>query len=293
MMIKGPVLAVLAYSDPVLRLSRDVDLLVDPERALEADRSILAAGYRRDDPDFELNPHQLDLYRRIRCQFGYRTEGFGTRIELHWRLTSNPMLLPLRTDALWRRPTAVAVAGTEFATLADGDLFLYLCVHGSTHAWFRLKWLADIGALLRRMQGDALAGIAAHARALGVERPFHQALILAARLLQAPVSAALEVEAESDAAAGHLSASAYKAIAWHGSPSEPAATRWFNAWIGWKAYRLKPGLRYRWLEFLGQVHAPEDWARFPLPRPLFFLYLPLRPVSWAVRKLRALVWAGG
>ena len=44
---------------------------------------------------------------------------------------------------------------------------------------------------------------------------------------------------------------------------------------------------FRWAEFQDQMCSPEDWARLPLPEGLFFLYLPLRPLSWAVRKLKS------
>ena len=33
-------------------------------------------------------------------------------------------------------------------TLGDAELFAYLCVHGASHCWFRLKWLADLNAWL-------------------------------------------------------------------------------------------------------------------------------------------------
>lgn len=33
-------------------------------------------------------------------------------------------------------------------TLGDEDLFAYLCIHGALHWWNRLKWLADVNAML-------------------------------------------------------------------------------------------------------------------------------------------------
>ncbi|HYC15555.1 MAG TPA: nucleotidyltransferase family protein, partial [Stellaceae bacterium] len=287
--IKGPVLATLAFDDPTARVSRDIDLLIAPERVSEADRLIAGAGYRRVDPSFELTAPQLVRYRRVRCQFGYRSRQNELRIELHWRLTSNPRLLSFDDASLWSRPDLVQVAGIEFATLPREELFIYLCVHGSAHVWFRLKWLADIAALLRRMEGDELQRIGARSRALGVERPFLQALILAHRLLAASVPEPFLAVAESDRVVTRMVRAAMRAIAWHDSPEEPVSTRWFNTWVSWQAYRLKPGWRYRWAEFNDQIAAPEDWARIPLPEPLAFLYFPLRPLSWLARKLRGAI----
>ena len=43
----------------------------------------------------------------------------------------------------------VPLAGTRgLRTLGEEDLFAYLCMHGALHWWHRLKWLADINALL-------------------------------------------------------------------------------------------------------------------------------------------------
>jgi hypothetical protein len=286
MMLKGPVLSLLAYGDATLRASRDIDLLVDPGQVREAERLIGEAGYRRFDPNFELTPRQHQVFQRVRCQFAYFSEKTAVVQELHWRLSSNPTLLPLDEQALWSRPDHVHLQGIDFITLPDEELFLYLCVHAAVHVWFRLKWLADIAALLRRMPPGALVDVERRADSLGVARPFHQALLLAHSLVGAPVPAQILTRAALDKAALGSAKAARRALSWKGSPSEPAETRWFNAWVGLQAYRLRPELAYRWAEWQDQLCSPEDWARMPLPEWLFFLYAPLRPFSWAVRKLK-------
>jgi hypothetical protein len=103
------------------------------------------------------------------------------------------------------------------------------------------------------------------------------------------VPAQILTRAALDKAALGSAKAARRALFWKGSPSEPAETRWFNAWVGLQAYRLRPELAYRWAEWQDQLCSPEDWARIPLPEWLFFLYAPLRPFSWAVRKLKKVV----
>jgi putative nucleotidyltransferase-like protein len=289
MIIKGPVLSHLAFGDLTLRESRDIDLLIDPEHVQEADRLIGQAGYCRFSPDFPLTPHQYDEYRRMRCQFAYHSERLGVVQELHWRLSTNSTLLPLDETVLWSRAEPVRLGAMSFATLPDDELFLYLCVHGSAHVWFRLKWLADIAALLRRLPPAAIERIGEHARLLEVDRPFHQALILAHSLMAAPVPAAILAGAARDKTVRRMATAACRALNWRELPAEPSETLWFNAWVSRQAYRLKPGFRYRWAELQGQMSSPEDWARVKLPERLFFLYLPLRPFSWVTRKLQHLV----
>ena len=282
--IKGPVLSLLVFGDATLRASRDVDILVDPDQAANADRLIVQSGYRRIAPDFELSPRQHALYQRWRCQFGYYCERLGVAQELHWRLTSNARLLPL-ADAFWMRRDPVLLGRSEFRTLPDEEMFLYLCVHGSMHVWFRLKWLADVAAILRCAPRDFAEAAAKRAYSLGIARPFHQAIALAHSLLDAPVPPSVLAKATLDRATPGLVAAAYRALNWNGSPSEPSETPWFNMWIALQAYRLRPELGYWWAEFQDQLCSPEDWARLPLPDSLTFLYPGVRPISWVVRKL--------
>jgi Uncharacterised nucleotidyltransferase len=291
LVIKGPVLSVLAFGDPALRQSVDVDLLVDPEMALEADRSIVQAGYLRVSPNFELTPTRYEAYRRFRNQFAYYSRSLDLVLELHWRLSSNLHLLPLEATTLWSRPERVRVAGTYVATLPDEELFLYLCVHGSMHMWLRLKWLADIAALLHEMPLDVIDRIAVRARSFEVERPFHQALLLANRLMAAPVPPHILSSARRDNTARRLATAACQALTWSESPTDALDSPWFSTWANWHAYRLKSGFRFRWAEFQYQMCSPEDWEWLPLPERLFFLYIPVRPFSWAVRKLRRIAGA--
>src|SRR5215469_10146625 len=63
LIIKGPVLSLLAFGDLSLRQSRDIDLLLDPARVVEADRLVTQAGYRRVMPKVELTQPLFDVYR--------------------------------------------------------------------------------------------------------------------------------------------------------------------------------------------------------------------------------------
>jgi hypothetical protein len=283
MIVKGPVLAQLVYGDPTLRESEDIDLVVDPDSVPDVNRTLASAGYHRVIPDVNISRPLLEIYQRRRCQFAYYSETRDLSLELHWRLTSNPLLMPMDSATLWGRSEQVRVAGASLSTLPDEDLFLYLCVHGSAHMWFRLKWLADIAALLQQLRSEVIDRIANRARELGVERSFHQAVILAHWLMAAPVPMEALAKAHRDRAAKRLAIAGCRALNWHGSPEEPIQTQWFSAWVNWHAFSLRPGLQFRWRELQNQMFSPEDLARVPVPERLFFLYLPLRPLSWIIR----------
>ena len=282
MIIKGPVLSVLAFGDPSLRENHDIDLVIDSGRAVEADRVIAEAGYRRIMPQLGLTPPRYELYRRWRGQSAYYLDSFDVILELHWRLTANSLLLPLDAP-MFSHIQQIDFAGTSFATLTNEHLFLYLCVHGSVHMWFRLKWLADIAALLQQLRPEVIDRIADRAQMLELDRPLHSALMLSHKLMATPVPSDILTKACRNHVARKLVIAGRRALNWHGSPGEPAKTVWFNTWLSWHAFQLKPGLRYQWRELQTQMWSPEDWARVRLP---IFLYLPLRPLSWIIRKIK-------
>lgn len=285
MIIKGASLSQFAFGNPLLRESGDIDVVIEAGHVAEADLLLAKAGYQRVVPDIQMAPALCEAYCRRRSQFGYHLEKRNLVLELHWRLTSNPLLIPIEAIPLWDRSEPVRIGGADFATLCDEDLFLYLCVHGSVHMWFRLKWLADIAALLHRLPPEAIERIAMRAGALGLERSLHQAMILAAGLLAAPVPDRVLAGSVADERAARLARLACRALNWHNSPEEPIETQWFSAWVNWHAFGLRRGLRFRWKELQNQMFSPEDLARFRLPKTLIFLYLPLRPLSWVIRNM--------
>jgi hypothetical protein len=104
----------------------------------------------------------------------------GSYIELHWSLVDSPHLIR-GAFPLTYRPVLVADKH-DFQTLADEELFLYLCVHGSGHCWSRLKWLADIGALLEGRNSDQIKSVYQYAISRGADRCVGLALILCHRI---------------------------------------------------------------------------------------------------------------
>src|SRR5262249_38955185 len=109
----------------------------------------------------------------------------------------------------------------QLPTLPDLDHFLYLCAHGSRHCWFRLKWVADIGAMLRRKSLE-LEVVCARAKELDLERCLNTALLLARELMDAPVSEALLARAGADRGARRLVVTAHKFLEVLGSVLDPS-----------------------------------------------------------------------
>src|SRR5690606_33130978 len=99
-------------------------------------------------------------------------------------------LLPDVTARSLSQDVTVA-PGLSFPTFAHADLFAYLAVHGAYSGWSRLKWIADIAAMLSHETAQGIAELYDHSVRLGVDRCAAQALLLAERLFAYEIDPAL------------------------------------------------------------------------------------------------------
>ena len=97
---KGPVLALLAYGDPSLRMFADLDILIR-EADLTRAREVLAAdGYVA---EFTLTPQQERSYRKTECAIQLRHPGRDAVVELHWLLTERYLSVDISVSTFWLR----------------------------------------------------------------------------------------------------------------------------------------------------------------------------------------------
>src|SRR5262249_32806700 len=102
----------------------------------------------------------------------------GLFVELHTRLADNRALVPELTVSSPTRQVEIT-AGRSVSTLAADELFSYLCVHGASSLWFRLKWITDLAALLSACPATEIERLYSRSQELGAGRAADQALLLA------------------------------------------------------------------------------------------------------------------
>jgi hypothetical protein len=118
-------------------------------------------------------------------------------VELHLSLVDSIRMLPKVSP--WAPGQRVQIApGIALDTLGSDELFAYLCVHGATHAWSRIKWLADLNALLNEADGAEIERLYRRSIELGAGRSTAQGLLLCADLLGLALPAGLEKELRRD-----------------------------------------------------------------------------------------------
>jgi hypothetical protein len=282
--LKGAALAQLAYGSLELKHARDIDLLVLPEQAHAAWRLLEDNGYALALPAAQLKPAQ----RRAVLLYGKDVElvhrDSALRVELQWRAAANAHLL-LGIDARARAQEVTLPQGIV-RTLGARDLFAYLCVHGASHSWSRLKWLADLNALIADNDERELVALYRHTESIGAGSCAGQALLLCRRLLARKLPDEISAAVERDKHAQKLEAIALQAMA---RPSV-VADRGFAGVMREISIQFMLGRGAGFLAEQCRVVAVgiDDVVRLPLPPQLAFLYPMIRLPLWLLRRLR---WA--
>jgi Uncharacterised nucleotidyltransferase len=284
--VKGVTLSVLAYGDIGIKHSRDIDILVSPARVIEARAVLERAGYALKHPLPALTETQLELLLKHGKEWEFLRNANKIATDLHWNLAVNDSLM--RDVDVSCPLAAVRVGDTEIPTFLVEELFTYLCVHGARHSWSRMKWLADVAALLATIPSTDIEGLYRVAQRRGSGRCAAQALLLCARMLGLELPTALGAELRRTAAAPLLETLALDAMLGRIVHADvDLADRAFGITRDLLSLFLLGGgsYVYLWRGITNLFFYSEDVAAFALPRRLTWVYVILRLPLWALRRL--------
>lgn len=284
--LKGSTLALIAYGDLGLKQSWDIDLLIRPRDLLAATMLITSLGYEIVFPT-GMDDSQLERFARFGKECVFRHAASSISLELHWRLADNPALVP--QIGIESPLQSVQIGGRAIPTLDDEHLFAYLCAHGTTHGWARMKWLADVAALLNRYAPADTERLFRSAVILGAARTPAVTLILCHRLLGMDVPGDLLAECEADPACLSLAATAVRCLAHGGGAKDFDYYSATGMRFALSSFTLVPGSRYLRHQVRFLVNSAEDRARLSLPAWLTPLHYVLRVSKWLVRLPRRLL----
>lgn len=279
LVLKGLPLARIVYGSYASKQTRDIDLLVAPNRAEDALQSLEREGYVLLPPAERLSAAQRRAVLRYARELEFRRHCSGIVVELQWRPTNNPLLLRgIDADA---PSQSVTLCGGVVRTLAPEEMFSHLCVHGAGHAWSRLKWLADVNALLAADDSD-IEHLYAQARSHGAGLCAAAALLLCRQLFELKLPPALTDELERNKRAKRL-----KTIALSAMTTPQTGPRGMIAAANNILMQFLLGRG--WAFFAAQCRIASfgvlDVIAFPLPSRLRFLYPALRLPLWIWRRV--------
>ena len=248
--VKGLTVGALAYGTILLKAGRDVDVLIAPEDLLPA------AGILRQ-ADFDcIGPPAPDDRQLVAWHGGWKESAWrnagGCLVELHTALADNPMLIPGIGLGSPRQDVEIA-RGVILPTLARDELFAYLCVHAATSAWFRLKWLADLAALLAGAGEAEIRRLYERSQALGAGRSAGASLLLCHGLLGTPVPPGLLRTLRRDPSVALLVHAARKSMTGRAVETEILQLRLGTLWMHLAQLPLLKGWRFKWREARRQL----------------------------------------
>jgi hypothetical protein len=263
--LKGLQIAEKYYGDIASRHVLDIDILVESGGINQLHQALLEQGFYPDPDIGNFNRSQLSFFRAVNHDLAYikKSQHFNVVIEVHWRF----------------RGQLKGFSVDEVRTLDKVEELLYLCTHGTEHAWFRLKWLCDI---LQMIDAVSFNWDAVRQRAQELDCITHLELtwLLIRQLFSIPIPPPI---LNGMPASMHRSKMEHicNSIQRLSGVNQDDSMR-FNHLV----YTLGFQKRLAGLPLVCKyLTGPKDWKLLPLPHFLFFLYFPLRPFLFLWRKL--------
>jgi hypothetical protein len=273
---KGPALAQILYGAVTQRQFGDLDILILPADVPKAKVALRDLGY---EPALELAPQIEATYIETGYEYSFGSTHGQNLLELQWRIQPRFYSVNLDVADLFDRAEEINFGERSVRTLRAEDLLLVLSVHATKHVWVQLSWLCDIAQLVGSRQLDWNA-IQCEAKRLGIERILGLNLLLAHKLLDAPLLPTIEMRVRKDPSTA--------ALANEILPIIENSTHYNTESIPY--FRLMMRLRERWQDrarFLWRLTVTpsvREWSKVQLSKPLQPLYRVVR-LSRLARRL--------
>lgn len=191
-LVKGPIVSLLAYGDPAIRNYADLDLLVRHRQILAATQCMQSLGYKADVPENAIEAG------KIPGEYVFKRAGRPQLIELHTEPTFRYYPRPMRIEEMYSRRRTVKLDGREIPALSIEDELLLNCIHGGKHFWERLMWIADIALIVGRNRELSWDNVFKAAEEVGAERMLCVGLHLAKQLLGADLPVEIQERVSRD-----------------------------------------------------------------------------------------------
>lgn len=276
LVLKGQALSMHLYGQADLRMSSDIDFLIDPLAMRQAHDVMLENGYT---PAYRASVETLHLVNKDQV---YTSNNI--RIELHWRLFDNKHFLPWPFEDLWSNRSFVKLmAGREVPTLPRDRHIFYQTLHGLRHGWKRFRWLVDAAIPLQNEEDtESLL-------ALARTHNFVPSILHAAKLSHdllgvaspVPLQGTRQQYAKADAIEQHIR----RLTALHHASHRGGLAAWFKQRLIEKRLDLTlcPNFQSTLIEIKQYFIGIGDLIDTKLPKRLFFLYPFIRPFLFTRR----------
>ena len=282
--LKGILLSRQYYGDLGLRNVVDIDVWVEEKFFNQGKVFLRALGYVSTLDHHAFNQRQLNFIHQCNHDeiFYHPGDSRAPVIELHWKLRNalgNFMFDPIKEQ---EKLMKVEMNGLSFSVFNHVDQFIFLCVHGAEHGWYKLKWLVDLVHLNKTIDFD-WESVVLRAKALRSERELRLAWSLLQEFYGLIIPEKI-AEIKLTTIDGFRLNYVRHLIDYEGAFCDTAKEKLFNLLYTLSLNR-RPIIAKELL--LKNLTNTTDWLTLPLPSSLFFLYFPLRPFLWVYRKIKS------
>jgi hypothetical protein len=184
---KGPLLAQLAYGNLGLRSSVDLDFLIRPKDLGGLEEVVKADGFEVAQRMTTLSPFQKHAYLRLARQISYVNGTRGIGLDVHTNVMPPGYRYKYSFEELLARSRVVEAVGRPVRVFAEEDMLHLLCFHGVKNRWDQLKYVCDVGEVVRSHQDLNWDEVLSRAEDTRGERVLYHGLHLARLLLDTPL----------------------------------------------------------------------------------------------------------
>lgn len=144
--LKGPLLSFRIYNDPTVRISHDIDLLIDKKIINKVIAVLSENNFQFTEGMFwPQKEMQQKLFAGTTHHLSFYNQELNTCVEIHWVLMHElPVTQKKLQTIITENITEIKFSGRTFTVFSLEFELLYLLIHGARHGWNRLKWLMDI-----------------------------------------------------------------------------------------------------------------------------------------------------
>lgn len=270
---KGVTLSHYLYQEPTLRQCRDIDLLIERKNIEKAYELLIKNGFSSRTPLFKKNYLNI-RYQKIRKDYIF--EKNNCEIELHWRLSD--ILSDKDTELFFKNKIPFSFHDQTLQFFDESHYLSYLILHGYYSGWARLHWLIDIVDFVKTRNIDWQA-IKIILESTACYTALDEAIELIFLLFAIKKPAVVTTQAPKK--------NIRNAIRLMELPIKSVFLSRYDITLRQREnFLLQKGLIKKYKHFkMILATSPEDWRILPLPKPLFFLYYPLRPFLWFIRRI--------
>ncbi len=277
---KGQLLSKKLFNSYTFRESQDIDLLIHSEDLLLANAILKRNGFTCELEIQNWKDWHVKWLKRISPDLLYVSKQGKVKVELHWSLFSQAGIYPKKTAEIFLDAQKSNNQIDEVAVLTNEDELLYLCIHGTKHSWFRIKWLLDIRQILINSISDInWQEISDISKRNNNYPTLVSSLLLVHLLFNTPLPKFFSTDELSDETIFDLIEDAINTLSDENLIHDPINNRMkqykkLNYSLG--------GLKsYLWTFLLTK----DDFKLLQLPPSLFWLYFPLRPFMSIYKKI--------